>query len=131
MSSAPSAPIDVVHAFMRALEIGDFAAGLGYLSANCEYTNPAPFGTVYGPEAARAVLEPMFAPVVENQLITKREAVNGAVVMIERLDRHRFPNGWVELEMTGVFEVHDGKITVWRDYFDVATFQGGIAAVTQ
>ena len=130
MSTAPTTPVEVVHAFLRALETGDFATGLGYLAADCEYTNPAPFGTVYGPEAARAVLEPMFAPVLENELISRREAVNGAVVIIERLDRHRFPNGWVELPMTGVFEVHGGKITVWRDYFDVATFQGAIAAVT-
>jgi limonene-1,2-epoxide hydrolase len=69
--------------------------------------------------------------VIENQLITLREASNGAVVIVERLDRHRFPTGWVELPVTGVFEVHDGRITVWRDYFDVATFQSGIAALPQ
>ena len=28
---------------------------------------------------------------------------------------------WVELPVTGVFEVHDGLITYWRDYFDAAT----------
>jgi limonene-1,2-epoxide hydrolase len=131
MTSRPTAPADVVHAFMRTLEKNDFDTGLGYLSDTCEYTNPAPFGTVHGPDAARAVLGPMFAPVIENQLITLREASNGAVVIVERLDRHRFPTGWVELPVTGVFEVHDGRITVWRDYFDVATFQSGIAALPQ
>ncbi len=28
---------------------------------------------------------------------------------------------WVELPVAGIFEVEDGKITVWHDYFDAAT----------
>ena len=42
-------------------------------------------------------------------------------MFIERLDRHRLADKWVELPVTGVLEVHDGKITYWRDYFDAAT----------
>jgi limonene-1,2-epoxide hydrolase len=42
-------------------------------------------------------------------------------VFFERLDRHRLDFGWRELAVNSVFEVHDGKITVWRDYFDLAT----------
>jgi len=37
------------------------------------------------------------------------------------LDRHRLDHGWRELPVNSVFEVHDAKITVWRDYFDLAT----------
>lgn len=29
--------------------------------------------------------------------------------------------------MCGVFEVHDGKITLWRDYFDNVNFLKGAA----
>ncbi|WP_287890703.1 limonene-1,2-epoxide hydrolase family protein [Blastomonas sp.] len=50
-----------------------------------------------------------------------REAVNGPIVILERLDRHRLADKWVELPVTGVFEVHNGLITYWRDYFDAAT----------
>ena len=32
-------------------------------------------------------------------------------------------HGWVELEVAGVFEVTNGEITLWRDYFDLATYQ--------
>jgi limonene-1,2-epoxide hydrolase len=39
------------------------------------------------------------------------------------VDRHLLPTGWVELPVTGVYEVHDGLITVYRDYFDLATIQ--------
>ena len=30
-------------------------------------------------------------------------------------------HGWRDLAVNSVFEVHDGKITVWRDYFDLMT----------
>ena len=36
-------------------------------------------------------------------------------------------NGWAELPVTGVFAVHDGQITAWRDYFDLSTLQTGFA----
>jgi limonene-1,2-epoxide hydrolase len=49
------------------------------------------------------------------------------VVFVERLDRHRSPHGWWELPVTGVFEVRDGLIAVWREYFDLATMQKGTA----
>ena len=131
MSSRPTAPLEVVHAFMKAMEVNDMDGALSFLSDTCEYTNPPPTGTVVGPAAVRAVLEPLFAPVELNELTIKREAANGPVVIIERFDRHRFPTGWVELPVTGVFEVHGGKITVWRDYFDNPTFQNGIAALSR
>ncbi len=33
----------------------------------------------------------------------------------------------VDLPCTGVFELESGKIKVWRDYFDFATYQRGFA----
>ena len=30
-------------------------------------------------------------------------------------------HGWRDLAVNSVFEVHDGKITVWRDHFDLMT----------
>jgi limonene-1,2-epoxide hydrolase len=33
----------------------------------------------------------------------------------------------VELPVMGIFEVHDGKITAWRDYFDMATWMKAMA----
>ena len=69
----------------------------------------------------RAVLEPFFAPTLENEFRVLRQAADGPRVLVERLDRHRLADRWVELPVTGVFEVHDGRITYWRDYFDAAT----------
>ena len=99
----------------------DYNAALKLVSAECEYVNPPPVGTVHGPQGIRSVLEPFFAPTVENEFKILREASAGPSVFVERLDRHRIADKWVELPVTGVFEVHEGRITIWRDYFDAAT----------
>ena len=46
----------------------------------------------------------------------------GDVVFGERLDRTVAGEVKVDLPCCGVFEMQDGKIKVWRDYFDMATF---------
>ena len=113
-------PVETVKAFNAAMEVKDYDAALKYVSDDCEYTN-IPMTTVRGPDGIRGVLEPFFAPTLENKLGVIREAAVGPLVFLERLDRHLLPTGWVELPVTGVYEVHDGLITVYRDYFDLAT----------
>jgi limonene-1,2-epoxide hydrolase len=50
-----------------------------------------------------------------------RQVSDGTVVMNERTDvMRRKDGGEVPLPVMGVFEVHDGKIAAWRDYFDMA-----------
>ncbi len=51
------------------------------------------------------------------------QAVNGQVVLNERLDHYQVGAGVVSLPVAGVFEVRDGKIAAWRDYFDLNQFQ--------
>jgi limonene-1,2-epoxide hydrolase len=114
------APLDVVEAFLVAFAAMDFDAALSYLAHDAEYTN-IPMGTVRGHAGVREVLGPFFAPIHENEFVFLRKAAHGPVVFLERLDRHRLDHGWRELPVNSVFEVHDGKITVWRDYFDLLT----------
>lgn len=120
MTVTSSQPIDVVRAFLAAMEQLDYDSALALVSEDCEYAN-IPMATVRGPAAIRSVLEPFFAPTLENRFEVLRAAATGPVVFLERLDRHRLQDRWVDLPVTGVWEVHDGKITVWRDYFDAAT----------
>jgi limonene-1,2-epoxide hydrolase len=48
-------------------------------------------------------------------------AANGSVVMTER-GRLQAPLYSFELPVMGIFEVHEGKISAWRDYFDLNQF---------
>lgn len=82
-------PLDVVRRFMALMEPLDYDAALKLMSGSVEYINPPPIGAVRGPEGVRAVLEPFFAPTLENQLKILRAAAAGPVVFVERLDRHR------------------------------------------
>jgi limonene-1,2-epoxide hydrolase len=120
MSESSLAPLATVQAFLAAFEALDFDAALAHLAADVEYTN-VPIGTVHGHAGVRAVLEPFFAPIHENEFVILRHAAGGPVVFMERLDRHRLDHGWRELPVNSVFEVVDGRVTVWRDYFDLAT----------
>jgi limonene-1,2-epoxide hydrolase len=46
----------------------------------------------------------------------------GNVVIAERLDRTVAMGKNVDLPCCGVFEMQNGKIKVWRDYFDMGTY---------
>ena len=49
-------------------------------------------------------------------------AANGPVVMTERVDVFRVADRSFELPVMGTFEIRDGKISAWRDYFDLNQF---------
>ncbi|OBI87184.1 limonene-1,2-epoxide hydrolase family protein [Mycobacterium asiaticum] len=46
-------------------------------------------------------------------------AVNGNVVLTERIDEMVYDGNKISARCMGAFEVRDDKITAWRDYFDV------------
>jgi limonene-1,2-epoxide hydrolase len=117
-----TSPIETVKAFMSAMEALDYDNGLKHIHPDCEYIN-GPLPKARGPAGVRAMLEPFFKPTLENKFVILREATSGPRVFLERLDRHRIASGWVELPVTGVYEVHDGLITYWSDYFDLETIR--------
>ncbi len=49
------------------------------------------------------------------------------IVMAERLDRTKLGEKSVDLPCLGIFEMEDGKIKVWRDYFDIGTYMNALA----
>jgi limonene-1,2-epoxide hydrolase len=122
--------METVEAFLDAFVVMDFDRALDFLADDVEYAN-IPLPTVRGHAGVREVLEPFFEPIHENEFRILRKASTGPVVFLERLDRHRLDGGWRELPVNSVFEVHDGRITVWRDYFDLmtaATIHDGVGA---
>ena len=51
----------------------------------------------------------------------------GDLVVAERVDHTRVGDRQVDLPCCGVFELSDGKIRMWRDYFDLATYTRAVA----
>lgn len=130
MAEETTSPVEVVRAFTKAMEAMDFDEGVKYVADDLEYIN-GPNPPVTGPAGIRSELEPFFVPIEENEFMILREAAVGEVVFVERLDRHRISQGWFELPVTGVYEVKDGKIVYWRDYFDLNTIRSAMMALME
>ena len=98
------------------------AAALGrFFSEHAEYWN-GPLEPVRGRDAIVGNLASMMAigGRVDADLI--HMVAEGPIVMIERVDYVKLGGKTACLRIAGVFEVHNGVITGWRDYFDSTEF---------
>ena len=116
-----------MNAFIQAIENQNVDAAVALVSDNCEYDN-VPMGKVFGPEAISSMLKPMIESCSVVAWPVHREASTGNYVFNERTDKFHMPFGWIEMPVTGVWEVVDGKITLWRDYFDLQTYMKQLPA---
>ena len=84
-----------------------------------------------GPVSGRANVEKLIRGFIGSWTETRWELLNvlcsGDLVIAERIDRTRAGEKSADLPCVGVFELEAGKIKVWRDYFDFATYQRGLA----
>jgi limonene-1,2-epoxide hydrolase len=111
----------VVRRFCAAWSRRNIEELLGYFAADATYHN-MPMPPVTGHDGIRQVLE-MFVPPAERiDFEVAQVASNGAVVFTERVDRFVIGGKEIALPVAGVFEIRDGKIAAWRDYFDMQTF---------
>ncbi len=94
---------------------------VGYFSEDGIYYN-MPTQPVQGKEQ----LKQFIGSFISNWTKTNWDTLNiigkGDVVIAERLDRTEVGDIKVDLPCCGVFEMEDGKIKVWRDYFDMGTY---------
>lgn len=93
-----------------------------YFTADAVYHN-IPMQPVKGRDAIRQVLTGLTSRMQSKGWEVRHQAANGGVVMNERIDRFRSGEKLIELPVMGIFEVRDGKIAAWRDYFDLAQWQ--------
>ena len=118
---ADNDPIDVVRRFCDAWGKEDVATIVGFFTDDAVYHN-IPIAPVTGPEQIKATIEGFSAGVESIEFQVDAIAANGPMVLTERVDIFVFPNGRIELPVMGAFEVRDGKIAAWRDYFDMNQF---------
>ena len=114
--------LEIVEAFLKAAGSFKYDEAFAMLSDDCQYVNMNDPATVrVGPKVAHAFLEAFFKPTVENELKVLNAVESDDIVFTERLDRHRLPDKWVELPVCSIYQLKDGKITAWREYFDMGT----------
>ena len=114
---------EVIDSFMRAWNSLDLDAVMGHFTEDAAYAN-VPMGPPnVGKEAIRVFIEGFLSTTTEIDFTVHRQ-VEGAdgIVMNERTDVLVMDGKRVELPVMGVFEFRAGKISAWRDYFDMAGF---------
>jgi len=99
---------------------------VGYFTDDVVYHN-MPLEPVVGPDAVRSLFA-MFTTGVERMEFRVLNIVaDGNVVLTERVDVFELPDKTIELPVMGTFEVRDGKIAAWRDYFDLQQYMNQLA----
>ncbi len=116
-------PDDVVTALVRACERRDLDAVCALVTDDIEYDN-VPIGKVFGPDGVRSVLAAgVMAQADEIEWRVLAQVASGDLVMNERVDRFRIGDRWIEIPIAAVFRLRDGRVCLWRDYFDLATYR--------
>ena len=106
----------------------EFAKTFDRLAEDVDYLN-VPMDPVKGRDASRKFLEP-FAPCLRKMAISHTTS-HGDVVMNERLETWVEGQVRIDLPVAGVFEIRNGKIAKWRDYFDLAKIAPLLEAVAK
>ena len=121
--------IPTVAAFIAAWGKQDVEEIMGFFAENAIYHN-IPLDPVQGIEAVRQTITQFvtMGSAIEFDTHFIAEDANG-VVLTERTDKFQIKEQWLELPVMGTFEFADGKITKWRDYFDIGQFQQQLAAI--
>ena len=121
-----SANTDVIDAFVAAFGRSDLDEIMSFFTPDAVYTNIPIDPPNEGQEAIRKTIEGFIGMSESIEFVVHHTSENPktGVVMNERTDRFQIGEKTVEARVMGVFEIEDGKIKAWRDYFDAGQFAG-------
>ena len=105
-----------VEGFLNALQDGDYEAADAALDDNLVYENVG-LPSIHGRARTMKLFRQMDGRAALEVKI-HRIAADGAAVLTERTDALIIGPLRLQFWVCGVFEVHNGRITLWRDYFD-------------
>ena len=115
-------PESVVRDFCAAFARRDVRELVDFFTPDAVYHN-MPIAPVRGREAIESTLRQFVDPDGAAEFELRALARSGNTVLTERVDRFVLRGKKVELPVMGAFEVTpEGKISAWRDYFDLSQF---------
>ena len=113
--------VSIVQAFCDAWAGGDLDTIVDYFTDDAVYHN-IPVAPVTGKEAIRQTIAGFTTGVKQVSFRVIQIAAADDIVLTERVDVFDFGTKTIELPVSGTFELRDGKIAAWRDYFDMNMF---------
>lgn len=116
----------IVEKFLYALRDKDFQTVGTLLDDDLVYENVG-FPTIRGSRRAMKLFSRMQRPSIGFDVKFQRIVADGESVLTERTDALIFGRVRMNFWACGVFEVHDGRIALWRDYIDVMDFTKALA----
>jgi limonene-1,2-epoxide hydrolase len=112
----------IVVDFCNAWERLDLDELMGFFTDDVVYHN-IPLPPAHGLEQVRTTINGILGNTAAANWEVKAIGSKDEVVLTERVDRFEMMNGkMIELPVMGTFELRDGKIARWRDYFDLQTW---------
>ena len=120
----------VIRKFLACFPASDVDEVIGFFSDDAVYID-GPRGVHRGIKALRTELQSQLAMVPNTTVYIKSVAASGGSVLTERVDNCEIAGKTVGFESVGVFDVDsEGRITRWRDYYDLPTFVEQMTAAT-
>jgi limonene-1,2-epoxide hydrolase len=105
----------------------DVPAILEFFTDDAVYHN-IPMDPITGRDAIKSFIAGFAGGAEQIDFRVRNIVADDDVVLTERVDVFVMPNGKVELPVMGTFEVRDGRIAAWRDYFDMKQFMDQMTA---
>lgn len=120
-----SSPVRVVERFMEFLRRGDLDEAMALLAVDVRYENVG-LPTINGRERVRRLFGRAYERGGGFDVEIHTICADGKSVLTERTDFLTFGKLHVQLWVCGRFDVRDGQIVLWRDYFDFLNFNTGL-----
>ena len=127
MANENESPIEIVRRFCAVWSNGDTDEIAEFFTDDAVYHN-IPMDPITGRDTIKSFIAGFAGGAEQIDFRVRNIVADGDVVLTERVDVFVMPNGKVELPVMGPFEVRDGKIAAWRDYFDLEQFMDQMTA---
>jgi limonene-1,2-epoxide hydrolase len=116
-------PERIVRNMLAAFGRRDLEAVMAAFAPNAVYHN-VPVAPIQGAAGIRQIFTAFLEAMESLDLEVVHLAAQGPMVLTERVDHFLMRTGArFDLPVAGVFEVRDGAIIAFRDYFDLASFE--------
>jgi limonene-1,2-epoxide hydrolase len=112
---------EIIREFIQVWSELDTDKLVSYFTSDGVYHN-MPMGPVAGQDNLRKFIGEFLSAWTATDWELLNLVESGDIVIAERMDRTQVGDKRVDLPCCGVFEMRDGKIAVWRDYFDMQTY---------